>query len=83
MVVGVLSILSIATREMEQSLTSSYYPSNSTHDPSHFLEKYLKKIVGRTDIEDGLKELDSLIQGEHGMVTAQILQAASEIKGGV
>jgi hypothetical protein len=69
---------------MEQSITSSYSLSDSTLDPSYiFLEKYLKKLVGRTDIEDGLKKLDNLIQGEHGMATAQVLKAASEIKGGV
>ena len=39
--------------------------------------------MGRTDIEDGLKKLDSLIQGEHGMATAQVLKATSEIKDGV
>jgi len=46
-------------------------------------EKYLKRPVGRTDIEDALKKLDNLIQGEHGMATAQVLKATSEIKGGV
>jgi hypothetical protein len=45
-------------------------------------EKYLKKLVGRTDIEDGLKKLDNMIQGEHGMATAQVLKATSAIKDG-
>lgn len=79
-VVEVLSILSIATKEMDQSLTSSYSLSDSTLNPSHlFSEKYLKKLVGRTDIED----LDNMIQGEHRMATAQGLKATSEIKSGV
>ncbi|KAF8266114.1 hypothetical protein EI94DRAFT_1733931, partial [Lactarius quietus] len=43
-------------------------------------EKYLKKLVGRTDIEDGLKKLDNLIQGEHGMATVQVLKATAEVK---
>ena len=86
-VVEVLSILSIATKEMEQSLTSVFLLSDSlTHhltvltSPS---EKYLKKLVGRTDIEDGLKKLDNLIHREHGVATAQVLKATSEIKDGV
>ena len=80
--IELLSILSIATKEMEQSLTSSYSLSDSTLDPSHpFSKKYLKKLVGRTDIEDELKKLDNLIQGEHRMATAQGL-TTSEIKGG-
>ena len=83
-VVEVLSILSIATKEMDQSLTSSYSLSDSTLNPLHiFSEKYLKKLVGRTDIEDGLKKLDNMIQGEHRMATAQGLKATSEIKSGV
>ena len=83
-IVEVLSILSIATNEMEQSLTSSYSPSDSILNLSHlFSEKYLKKLLGRTDIEDGLKKLDNLIQGEHRMATAQGLKATSEIRGGV
>jgi hypothetical protein len=36
-------------------------------------EKFLKKIVGRKDIEDALKRLDRLTQDEALMVAAQIL----------
>jgi hypothetical protein len=46
-------------------------------------EQYLKKLVGGTDIEDGLKKLDNLIRGEYGMVTAQVLRVTSKIKEGV
>jgi hypothetical protein len=37
-------------------------------------EKYLKKLVGRTDIEDALKRLDKLTQEEARMATAQVLK---------
>ena len=50
---------------------------------TYLSEKYLKKLVGRTDIEDRLKKLDNLIQGERGMATAQVLKVTSEIKDGV
>lgn len=66
-VAEVLYILSIATKEMEQSKA----------------KKYFKRLLGRTDIEDALRKLDSLIQGENGMVTAQILKATSELKDDV
>ena len=39
-----------------------------------FSEKYLKKLVGRTDIEDALKRLDKLTQEEARMATAQVLK---------
>ncbi|KAI9432720.1 hypothetical protein H4582DRAFT_1088520 [Lactarius indigo] len=65
-VAEVLYILSIATKEMEQSTA----------------KKYFMRLLGRTDIEDALRKLDNLIQGEHGMVTAQILKNTSELRGG-
>ena len=37
------------------------------------LEKFLKKLVGRKDIEDALKRLDRLTQEEALMAAAQIL----------
>ena len=37
-------------------------------------EKFFKKLVGRKDIEDALKRLDKLTQGEARMAAAQILK---------
>jgi len=38
-------------------------------------EKYLKKLVGKTDLEDALKRLDKLTQEEARMATAEVLKA--------
>ena len=38
--------------------------------------------MGRSDIEDALKRLDSLIQEEVQMAIAQILKATTEVKDG-
>jgi hypothetical protein len=38
------------------------------------LGKYLKKLIGRTDIEDALKRLEKLTNEEARMATAQILK---------
>jgi len=38
--------------------------------------------VGRKDIENALAEMEGLIQGEHYIVTAQVLQDTSELKHG-
>lgn len=56
---------------------STLYPSYASSS-----EKYLKKLVGRTDIEDALTKMNNMIQGEHGMATAQLLKATSDIKDG-
>ncbi|KAH9022764.1 hypothetical protein EDB85DRAFT_1895091 [Lactarius pseudohatsudake] len=70
-VAEVLSILSIATKEMQRSRTTIYW----------------RKLVGRTDIEDALKRLDSLTREEFQMAMAevrmaiaQVLKSASELK---
>ena len=42
-------------------------------------EKYLKKLVGKTDIEDALKRLDKLTNEEDRMVTAQVLGTTHDV----
>jgi archaellum component FlaC len=42
-------------------------------------EKYLKKLIGRTDIEDGLKRLDKLTQEESRMAAAENLKVAHAV----
>ena len=41
-----------------------------------FSEKYIKRLVGRTEIEDALKRLDKLTQEEARMANAQVLKVA-------
>jgi hypothetical protein len=42
-------------------------------------EKYAKKLIGRTDIEDALKRLDKLTQEEARMATAENLKATHDV----
>jgi hypothetical protein len=42
-------------------------------------EKFLKKLIGRTDIEDGLKRLDKLTQEESRMAAAENLKATHAV----
>jgi archaellum component FlaC len=44
-----------------------------------FSEKYLKKLMGKNDIEDALKKLDRLTQEEARMAAAQLLKATKTI----
>ncbi|KAI0269098.1 hypothetical protein BGY98DRAFT_1190386 [Russula aff. rugulosa BPL654] len=62
--VEVLTILGTATKEMKQGRT----------------KKYLKKLTGKTSIEDALKRLDKLTNEEVRMVTAQVLEATHAVK---
>ena len=73
--VEVLNVFAIATKEIKQGRTSElliiYVPRIGSTDC--WPEKYLKKLLGKTDIEDALKRLDKLTQEEVRMATAQLL----------
>ena len=45
-------------------------------------ETYLKKLVGRTDIEDAFKRLDDLTREEVQLAIALILKATKDLKDG-
>ncbi|KAI9448938.1 hypothetical protein BJY52DRAFT_1193023 [Lactarius psammicola] len=62
-VIELLSILSIATKEVKRRRA----------------KVFARKLLGRTDIEDAIKRLDSLIQEEVQMAIAQILKVTTEV----
>ena len=43
------------------------------------LERFFKKLMGRSDIDDALRRLDVLIQEEHRMAAAQGLRATHRV----
>jgi len=47
------------------------------------LEKYVKKLLGRNEVEDSLKRLDTLTQEEARMATAEILRVAHSVDDNV
>ncbi len=42
-------------------------------------EKYLKKLIGRADIEDALRRLEKLTQEEVRMASTQVLKATRSV----
>ena len=73
--VEVLSILGIAMKEIKQSRLSKSFSTITPELTEQCLEKYGKKLIGRTDMEDALKKLDKLTQEEVRMAVAQNLKA--------
>ncbi|KAF8492445.1 hypothetical protein F5888DRAFT_1909218 [Russula emetica] len=65
--VEVLTILTIVTKEVE----------------SGQLKKYLKKLTGNRDIEDSLERLDKLTQEEARMASAELLKMTQSVDGKV
>ncbi|KAI0275717.1 hypothetical protein BGY98DRAFT_1113586 [Russula aff. rugulosa BPL654] len=63
----VLDILAIATNEVKQRRP----------------KKYLRKLIGRNDIEGALKRLDKLTQEEARMATAEVLKVTHSIDDNV
>ncbi|KAH9016644.1 hypothetical protein EDB83DRAFT_2573211 [Lactarius deliciosus] len=67
--VEVLGIFGIVTKEIKQGRAKS--------------ERYLKKLIGRKDIEDALGRLDRLTQQEVQIAIVQVLKVAHHVKDGV
>jgi hypothetical protein len=82
-VIELLSILAIATKEVKRRRASEFSEREHVHSsPNSFPEIFVRKLLGMTDIEDALQRLDSLIQEEVQMAIAQNLKVATEIKDG-
>ena len=52
---------------------------NMTMLTEQCLERYIKQLIGRTEIEDGLKRLDKLTQEEARMAAAQNLKVTHAV----
>ena len=78
----VLSLLAIATKEMKQGRTSAFISYARPSSIYLRIEKFFKKLVGRTDIEEALQNMNKLEQGELRSVAAQVLKVINDIKDG-
>ena len=77
--VEVLSILGIATKEIKQGRLSEWFITSMPLLTEQCSEKYGKKLIGKTDMEDALKRLDKLTQEEARMAAAQNLKATHTV----
>jgi hypothetical protein len=81
-IVEILSILAIVTMEIKQRRRSESITSDVGFLTEIGLEKYLKKLLGRNDVEDALKRLDKLTQEEARMTTAEVLKVSHKALDG-
>ena len=68
--VEVLAILAIATKEVNRSRASESVSIHRLLLANFSLGKFMKRLLGRNDIEDALKRVDSLTQEGFRMATA-------------
>ena len=70
----VLSIFGIAMKVIKQGRMSMYLLHKYVVLTERWSQKFAKKLVRRTEVEDALKRLDKLTQDEVRMATAQNLK---------
>lgn len=75
----VLSIIATATKEIKQGRPSMLFDYYFTFLDLYSLEKFVKKLLGRNDIEDALKRLDSLTIEEARMAIAETLKVTNRV----
>ena len=78
--VEVISILGIATKEIKEGVLSEWFNASMLPLTERCSEKFGKRLIGRTDLEDGLKRLDKLTQEEARMATAEVLRTTHAIE---
>jgi hypothetical protein len=77
--IEVLSILAITTKAIKQGRSSESNDIHKLFFAYLFLEKLVKKLLGKNDIEDALKKLDTLTTEEVRMATAETLKVTNRV----
>ena len=80
--IEVLTILAMATKEVKQRRSSESISSHQSLLIQLSSEKFLKKLMGKNDIEDALKRLDTLTQEEARIATAEIFKVTNKMADG-
>ena len=76
----VLSILAIATRDIKEGRGSELIPRERSNLVAYsFSEKFVKRLMGKRDIEDALGQLDKFTQDEVRMAVAQVLKTTIRV----
>ena len=81
--VEVLSILGIVTKEMGQGSMSASFRVDISAKADLRAEKFFKKLIGRKDVEDALQRLDQLTQEEARMAAAEALEMTRNVNDNV
>ncbi len=79
----ILSILALSTKAMTERRISELIDSPCPFYADDGLETFLKRLIGRTDVEDVLLRLDSLTKEESLMAVARNLVATHRVDGNV
>jgi methyl-accepting chemotaxis protein len=78
-----LCILALSTKAMTEGRMSEFIDSLFLFSADHGKEKILKKLAGRTDVEDALEMLDTLTKEETSMTVARSLEVTHRVDDNV
>ena len=76
-----LSILALSTKAMSDRRISELIGSQFIFLLDFGIEKILKKLIGKTDVEDALSRLDTLTKEENLMMVARNLEVTHHVDG--
>lgn len=78
-IVEVLDILGTATKVMKQSRAREFMLRLLSLKAHVRVEKFLRKVGGITELEDGLKKLDNMTNEEVRMAIAEVMRLAHDL----
>ena len=79
----ILEILAVATKEIKQRFSRELIVGDIRRFTHPSAERFMKKLVGRSDIEDALKKLDKLTHEEALMAGAEAVRLGNSIVEGL
>ena len=81
----ILIVLAFSTKEMKERRISMYFRLvlSESFVVDYWTEKILKRIVGKTDLEDALQRLDVLTKEENLMTAARNLEVTHRVDNNV
>jgi hypothetical protein len=81
--VELLSVLGLATKQIKQGRFSKYAITYTFPAAQYVTEKFAKRLLGESEIEAVLQRLDRLTQDEARMTVAQTLGVVHGLVGNV
>jgi hypothetical protein len=75
----VLFVLALSTKEMKERRISALIYSKYSFLADRSAEKFMKRLIEKTEVEDGLQQLEMLTKEENLMTAARALGIASDI----
>jgi hypothetical protein len=79
----VLSVLAFSTKAMKRGRISVFIRSKYSFLADCSTERFLKRLLGKTDVEDALQRLDMLTKEENLMMAARTLGVTHDIRDDV